>query len=50
LIFGDSFVKIFTSCLNKDVIVYKYKGATIKGLTKPENKNRIDIEKKIAEY
>lgn len=47
LVFGDSFAKIFTLIKKKVMIVNSYKGATIKGLMKPNNKNRLDIENKL---
>lgn len=43
-VFGDSFVKIFNLCKNRGMSVYKYKGATMKGLTNPSNRNRKHIE------
>lgn len=50
LFFGDSFIGIF-SLLNKTKFpVFKYKGATAKGLTKTNNENRKDIINKIAYY
>lgn len=42
-------MKIFSACQNSDIHVVKFKGATIKGLTKPSNKNRVEIERLIAE-
>jgi hypothetical protein len=43
LFFGDSFIGIFKLLKDKDMIVYKYKGASLKGLIKKDNTNRKDI-------
>lgn len=42
-VFGDSFAKIFTLCRNKNMTVKKFKGATMKGLSNPNNKNRQEV-------
>lgn len=34
-IFGDSFVGPFTLLDDKNIHIYKFKGATMKGITKP---------------
>lgn len=47
LVFGDSFSRIFSLVKPEIVTVYPYKGATLKGLTKKNNPNRIKIEKVI---
>jgi hypothetical protein len=44
-IFGDSFVGPFKLLNNKNLKVFKYKGATIKGITKTNNENRLNIIK-----
>lgn len=48
--FGDSFVGIFTLLKDKSVRVYKYKGSTLKGLTKRDNKNRNSILEVVNKY
>lgn len=50
LFFGDSFINIFTLLNNKYYKIYKYKGASIKGLTKKDNKNRGNIINIINNY
>jgi hypothetical protein len=44
LIFGDSFVGPFKLIRDRRVRVYKFKGATMKGLTKADNENRRTIQ------
>lgn len=43
LIFGSSFVGPFNLINDKNVKVYKFKGGTLKGLTKSDNENREKI-------
>jgi hypothetical protein len=50
LVFGDSFSNIFNSFKDPKIKVFKYKGATAKGLTKNDNINRKDILKNIKKY
>ncbi len=45
IIFGDSFIGPFKLLNDNNLNLYKYKGATINGLTKENNKNRINIIK-----
>jgi hypothetical protein len=47
LIFGDSFSNTFKSFNDPNIKVFKYKGATAKGLIKIDNENRKDILKNI---
>ena len=48
-VFGDSFAKFFT-LVNKSVVsVYSFKGATLKGVIKPTNQNKISIENTISQ-
>jgi hypothetical protein len=42
-VFGDSFVGPFTLVKDANLKIYKFKGATMRGLTKDDNKNRLDI-------
>ena len=44
IIFGDSFIGPFKLLKDKKLKIYKFKGATLKGITKLENKNRKKIE------
>lgn len=44
LVFGDSFAKIFTLIKDNIIKVHSFKGATLKGITKPDNENRKEIE------
>lgn len=46
LAFGDSFVKMFIHC-QPDVKHFKFKGKSIKGLAKDDDKDRKKIEKEI---
>lgn len=46
LAFGDSFVKMFIHC-QPEVRFYKFKGKSIKGLTKEDDLERKKIEKEI---
>ena len=48
IVFGDSFARIFSLVKPETITVYPYKGATLKGLTKKNNSNRIRIEKIIS--
>jgi hypothetical protein len=50
LVFGDSFSNTFKSFKDPNIKVFKYKGATAKGLTKIDNVNSQDIIKHINEY
>ena len=43
LIFGDSFIGPFKLIDDKNLFVYKFKGSTMKGLTKENNENRKKI-------
>ena len=43
LYFGDSNIGMFKLSKNKEIRVFKYKGATARGLSKIDNANRIDI-------
>ena len=43
LIFGDSFIGPFKLIKDKNIKIFKYKGATMKGITKINNENRLDI-------
>ena len=43
-VFGDSFIGPFKLIADKNIKIYKFKGATLKGLTKENNENRIKIE------
>lgn len=45
LAFGDSFVKMFIHC--PDVRQFKFKGKSIRGLTKPDDAERNKIEREI---
>ena len=40
LIFGDSFIGPFNLLDNKNLHIYKFKGKTMKGITKEEDKDR----------
>ena len=42
-IFGDSFIGPFKLIDNNNLHIYKFKGATMKGITKQDNENRIKI-------
>lgn len=44
-VFGDSFARVFSLFKESNVQVYAYKGATLKGLAKPTNENRLAIER-----
>lgn len=44
LVFGNSHARPFTLINNPNVQVHTYIGATAKGLSKPDNKNRLAIE------
>lgn len=44
-IFGDSFTELFSLVDNKNLNVITMKGSTIRGITKPDNKNRLKIIK-----
>lgn len=48
-VFGDSFSGPFTLINNPKVYVKMFKGATAKGLSKPNNENRITIENILAD-
>ena len=43
LIFGDSFIGAFNLIESKNLKIYKFKGKTIKGLSKQEDKDRKKI-------
>jgi hypothetical protein len=45
LVFGDSFARIFSLFKETKFKIYGFKGATLKGLTKQSNQNRLAIEK-----
>jgi hypothetical protein len=45
IVFGDSFARIFSLFKENKFKIYGFKGATLKGLTKPSNQNRLTIEK-----
>lgn len=49
-IFGDSFIGPFTLLKDKSLYIYKYKGASLKGITKDDNKNRKHIEFVLNKY
>jgi hypothetical protein len=49
LLFGDSFIGIFKLLKNKNIKIYKYKGASMRGLLKEQNQNRKDIIKRSAQ-
>lgn len=48
IIFGDSFVGPFKLIKDKKLKIYKFKGATLKGLTKLENNNRKKIKSVVS--
>ena len=50
LYFGDSFIGIFKLIDDPNNHIHKYKGATMKGLLKEDNENRINIIKTINSY
>jgi len=50
LIFGDSFIGPFTLLKSNNLILKKFKGATMKGLTKPNHFNRQEILKIINRH
>lgn len=50
IIFGDSFVGLFTLIKDDNLLVYKFKGTTIKSLTKNNNENRKKIIKVINNH
>lgn len=47
LVFGDSFSRTFTSFNDSNIKVNTYKGGSAKGLTKPDNENRLNIILKV---
>eukprot|EP01084_Bolivina_argentea_P261836 442636_1 len=50
LIFGDSFVGPFTLIQHQFLKVYRFSGATLKGITKPDNKNRTFIVNELKKF
>jgi hypothetical protein len=46
-VFGDSFSRVFTLFKDSRMQVFSYKGATLKGITKNTNDNRLAIERAI---
>ncbi len=50
LIFGDSFIGPFTLINDNHLKIFKYKGATMKGITKDDNDNRKNIIKNVNKY
>lgn len=50
LVFGDSFIGPFTLIDDKNLKIFKYKGGTMKGITKEDNENRKNIIKNVNKY
>ena len=50
LIFGDSFVGPFNLIKDKQIIITKFKGGTLKGILKPDNKNHKKMIKIINKF
>ena len=50
LVFGDSFIGPLTMFNQPNWRIIKFKGATMKGLSKPTNENRLEIIKTIQKY
>ena len=46
-IFGDSFAGIFTLLTNRNLKIYRYTGATMRGLSKSTNQNRKKIIRRV---